>query len=96
MHVTRYEDVGMRTNIYLKCNRCKYKNSICTTLVKPNNRLPLTKSTVSRILASESCYAVAGEQFTSIGVPFVSHVIFRKHRDRSTDLINKVTIEQMK
>lgn len=43
---TRAFDRGMRTLIYLICEKCQYRNSIWTNPEKPNDRMPLHDSLV--------------------------------------------------
>ena len=78
--ITKYTNLGLRTKIYLSCQKCNYNDSIWTDS-RDDPFMGIDKSAVCGTITSGIGCSTLNKVLSSMRIPSISHVTYIKNRD---------------
>lgn len=92
--IKKHTDRGLRTKVYLACQKCDYTDDLWTDS-KDGPLMGINKSAVCGTITSGIGCSTLQEVLSSMAIPSISHVTYIKNRDELFNLVTQVSEEEM-
>ena len=81
LKLEKYVDRGLRTLFYFRCQNCGYVNSIWTDR-DDDSIMGVNQSAICGTITAGTGFSMLQEMLAAMAIPCMSHVTYRKYRDR--------------